>query len=150
MATIASIHFFFENAKPGLRNVKKLKRFISLISETEGKQLSQLNYIFCSDEDLLKINQQYLNHDFYTDVISFNFLGPGSEVIVAEIYISVERVKENAKRYEVPFENELHRVIFHGLLHLCGYRDKTNPDQKKMKSKEDRLLNEYFGKNVPQ
>jgi rRNA maturation RNase YbeY len=93
----------------------------------------------------LSINKQFLNHDFYTDIITFDLAAHPSDPIQAEIYISIQRVKENATTLNIPFTKELHRVIFHGLLHLLGYRDKLKKDQLTMRSMEDKLLLLYFG-----
>jgi probable rRNA maturation factor len=137
------IHFVFNNVTPILRNRKKLKGFINHLFQKEGKRINHLNYIFCSDQALLQINQKYLNHDFYTDVISFNLTHKQSEII-AEVYISLDRVKENAKIFKTTLQDELHRVIFHGSLHLCGYKDKTQKEIKIMRDKENELLQNYF------
>ena len=99
-------------------------------------------YVFSTDRDVLKINRQYLSHDFYTDVITFN-LSDGWD-IEGEVYLSVDRIKENAKAFNVSFSYELHRVIFHAALHLCGYGDKTTGDKVIMRKEEDRYLSEYF------
>ena len=139
----SSIHFFFENVSPSLKNKKKLKDFIGLLFKKEGKKLSSLNYIFCTDEALLKVNRQYLNHDFYTDIISFD-LSDSPDTITAEVYISVDRVKENARKFNKTAIEEIHRVIFHGALHFCGYNDKTAGEVKRMRMKEDDLLSNYF------
>lgn len=104
--------------------------------------MSKLRFIFCSDAYLLEINRQYLQHDYYTDIITFDLGEAGN--IDGEIYISVERVKENAGLMQTSFKEELHRVIFHGVLHLCGYKDKLKSERLEMRSKEDRLLQLYF------
>jgi rRNA maturation RNase YbeY len=135
---VAKINFnYHENFRiPGAIN---LKRFLEEVVSDEKKELHQLNYIFCSDEYLLKINQDFLKHDDYTDIITFD-LGDGSQ-IKGEIYISVERVKENAILYKSPsFMKELFRVIIHGLLHLVGYGDKKKSESKVMRAKEDYYL----------
>ena len=105
----------------------------------ERKPLADLTYVFCSDERLLQINRQFLQHDFYTDIITFPLSQP-QEPITAEIYISVDRVRENARKFGVSMKNELLRVILHGSLHLCGYGDKTAPEQAKMRKLEDKYL----------
>jgi len=116
-----------------------LKRFLEEIVSDEKKELHQLNYIFCSDEYLLKINQDFLKHDVYTDIITFD-LGNGTQ-INGEIYISVDRVKENAAFYKSSsFKKELFRVIIHGVLHLVGYGDKKKSESKVMRTKEDYYL----------
>lgn len=109
----------------------------------EQEELWSLTFVFCSDEYLLSINKEYLNHDYYTDIITFNLANTGHPV-EGEIYISLDRVKENAQKLNETYKNELHRVIFHGALHLCGYRDKTIEEQSKMRKKEDYYINLYF------
>ena len=106
---------------------------------------NSLNIIFCDDTYLLSINNQFLKHDFYTDIITFDLGSKKSDPIQGEIYISTERVKDNASKLGTPFIQELHRVVFHGLLHLLGYRDKLKKDQLTMRSMEDKLLMLYFG-----
>ncbi len=137
------IHFFFDNVPFILKNKQKLKNFIGYLFKKEGKRLAELNYIFCTDQALLKINRQYLHHDFYTDVITFNLSDTPNE-ITAEVYISVDRLRANAQKFKIPVSEELHRVIFHGALHLCGYRDKRNSDKELMSQKENGYLNDYF------
>lgn len=139
-----SIYFYFPYQQFTLKNRKELKRFILQTFKAENRHLHTLQYIFCSDADLLAINKQYLKHDYYTDIITFN-LGTNNN-IEGEIYISVERVKENAQLLNTSFKEELHRVIFHGVLHLCGYKDKLKRDKNEMRLKEDRLLQQYFNK----
>jgi rRNA maturation RNase YbeY len=102
-----------------------------------------LNYIFSSDKTLLNINRRYLKHDYYTDIITFD-LSENSRQIIGEIYISVERVKDNAEKLRLSMVSELHRVIFHGALHLCGYNDKMKADMEKMRDREQHYLGKYF------
>ena len=125
-----------------LPNRNQLKRFLDSIFRNEGKKLKSLNYIFCSDKELLKINIDFLNHDYFTDIITFDL--SEKDGIVGEIYISLERVRENAQQLKVPVTEELHRVIFHGALHLCGFKDKTKADKLVMTKKEDEYLYRYF------
>ncbi|MBK8710629.1 MAG: rRNA maturation RNase YbeY [Niastella sp.] len=127
----------------GLPNRKKLKIFLETLSKKENTRLSQVSYIFCSDEYLLQINKQFLNHDFYTDIISFEISNDPAGKI-AEIYISTDRIRDNAPRFKTTLLKELHRVIFHGILHICGYKDKTAPEQQIMTRKEDYYLDLYF------
>jgi len=109
----------------------------------ERHPLERLSFVFCSDRFLLDMNRSYLRHDDYTDIITFDLGGvPG--IVEGEIYISVDRVRENAKLHREPLEREVHRLIFHGLLHLCGYKDKLNEDQQVMRQKEDFYLARYF------
>jgi rRNA maturation RNase YbeY len=123
----------------------QLKSFIEKRVKKEGLIIESLNYVFCTDNYLLSINKQFLNHDYYTDIISFDLSDiPGR--LVAEVYISVDRVKENAKLHTTSFSKELHRVIFHGALHFCGYKDKKPADAKLMREMEDKWLKAYFSK----
>lgn len=140
--TIPIIQFNFLESID-LPNRTRLKQFLGSLFKKEGKALGELQYIFCSDDYLLEINRQYLNHDFYTDIITFD-LSEKSHPINAEIYISVDRVRENAKEYDSSLKKELHRVIFHGALHLCGYKDKTPQQKKLMRQKEDKYLGLWF------
>ena len=141
MPSKSKVCFFFQNVKARLTHRTLLKKYIHAVFKKEGKKLESLNYIFCTDKVLLEINRKYLKHDFYTDIITFDL--SETETIRAEIYISVDRVRENAMKLEVSFKSELHRVIFHGMLHLCGYNDKTQAEKKKIRSKEDHYLNKY-------
>lgn len=118
---------------------KSLKQAIRALMDEEGITVSSLDYIFCSDEYLLQINQTYLQHDELTDIITFN-LSENKEEVIGEIYISVERIADNALLFSKTFENEFKRVVFHGALHLCGYNDKTAAEAAEMRSKEDYYL----------
>jgi len=134
---------FFFQTKTSLQNRSNLKLFITSIFKNEKTLVKDLNIIFCSDEFLLNINREYLQHDYLTDIITFE-ISNDDNGITAEIYISIESVKKNASDYQSTMKNELHRVIFHGVLHLCGYKDKTKKDIVLMRSKEDNYLNYYF------
>ncbi len=121
-----------------LKNSIKLQKWISETIISEGYELGELLYIFCDDEYLHKLNIEYLNHDTLTDVISFDYnIG---KIINGEIYISVERVAENAIDFKTDFENELHRVMIHGVLHFCGYKDKSDTEERIMRQKEEECL----------
>ncbi|MBR9913563.1 MAG: rRNA maturation RNase YbeY [Algicola sp.] len=122
-----------------LENQKVLSEWISNTIQSEGCKAGEINYIFCDDAYLYKLNLEYLNHDTLTDIISFDY-SVGKE-LHGDIYISVERVTENAKDFKVSFHNELHRVMIHGILHYCGYKDKTDKDAELMRKKEDDYLN---------
>ena len=137
----SKVYFFFEKKGFSLENRSVLKNFICSLFKKEKSALESINYIFCSDKKLLEINKTYLKHDFYTDIISFD-LSPGPQK-VAEIYISIDRVRENAKELGVSFKNELHRVIFHGALHICGYKDKNKKDRETMRAKENKYLLDF-------
>lgn len=138
------IHFFSQGNKLGLRNRGKLKQFLQSLALKEGKKIAVLNYIFCKDEELLEINKTYLKHNFYTDIITFG-LSEKNDPITGDIYISIDRVRENAKKMGNSINSETHRVIFHGLLHLCGYKDKESAQQEEMRKAEDLYLKRYFG-----
>lgn len=112
--------------------------WISSVILSENKSEGEINYIFCNDDYLVEINQQYLNHDTLTDIISFDY-SLGNE-IHGDIYISIERVHENAEEFKVSFEEELKRVMIHGVLHYCGYKDKSESDELLMRSKEDEKI----------
>jgi len=120
-----------------------LKVFIRKLLEQEGKRLDTINYIFCSDEYLLNLNKKHLKHDTLTDIITFEFNLAG-EPLLSDIYISIERVNENAVLFHSSFKRELHRVIFHGALHLCGFKDKTPEQSQLMRSKEEEYLRRWF------
>ncbi|WP_412559591.1 rRNA maturation RNase YbeY [Winogradskyella sp. MIT101101] len=119
-------------------NEKEFSDWISNTIEEENCKEGEINYIFCSDQYLHKINLEFLNHDTFTDIISFDY-SAGKE-LHGDIYISVDRVAENAKEFNVKFEDELARVMIHGILHYCGYKDKTKEDKNQMRSKEDHYL----------
>ena len=138
----SKVYFFFDDVRFHFSNRRVLKRFIESIFKREGYPLQSLNVIFCSDKGLLRINQDYLSHDYYTDIISSPVSEPG-QPIQAELYISIDRVRENAKMLQTRFKTELHRVIFHGVLHLCGYKDKRPVDIKLIRKKEDEYLRSY-------
>ncbi len=137
------VQFYFLDRKPTLKERTRLKRFIEDLFKKEKKKLGNLSYIFCSDEHLLSINKDFLKHDFYTDVISFD-LSATKRLTEGEIYLSVDRIKDNAEQLGVSFKEELHRVIFHGALHLCGYKDKKKADVQQMRSAENKYLQLYF------
>lgn len=118
-----------------LKNQKKLVKWIGDVISSEGFQVAEINYIFCDDSYLNKINQEFLNHDTFTDIISFDYT-LGKEV-GGDIFISIERVLENAEKFNEVFENELHRVMIHGILHFMGYKDKTKKEKTLMRTKED-------------
>src|ERR1700744_4189985 len=131
-----AIHFFEEDVRFNLKNKNKVKDWVKSTIAAEDYKLQELNYIFCSDAYLLQINRQYLDHDTYTDIITFDN-SEKEKVITGDIFISIERIRENAAKFETGELNELHRVIIHGALHLLGYTDKTAASKKLMTSKED-------------
>ena len=121
-----------------LSNDAAFSNWISKVIVSENKKEGEINYIFCDDEYLLEINQQYLDHDTLTDIISFDY-SVGNE-LHGDIFISVERVRENANDFKVSFEEELRRVMIHGVLHYCGYKDKSEVDEQTMRVKEDEKI----------
>jgi probable rRNA maturation factor len=144
-STIAKIHFHYLHQRFSLADRSILKEFILKLFKKEKKRLVSLNYVFCSDAYLLRVNRQFLRHDFYTDIISFELSDPG-QPINAEVYISIERVRDNAEDFNTSFKRELHRVIFHGALHLCGYGDKRPKETRIMRKMEEKYLGLYFDK----
>lgn len=137
------VQFYFLDRNPVLKERNKLKLFIEKIFIQEKKRLKNLSYIFCSDEHLLSINKDFLKHDFYTDVITFD-LSSAKMQTEGEVYISIDRIKDNARHLGVSLKEELHRVIFHGALHLCGYKDKNKNDTATMRLMEEKYLKWYF------
>jgi probable rRNA maturation factor len=137
------VSFNYLNTKRGPKNRKKLKSFLIKLFKKEKCRFDSLVYVFCDDEYLLEVNRRFLKHDYYTDIITFNLSGQNSK-IAGEIYISTDRVLDNSKMWEDSFDKELHRVIFHGALHLIGYKDKSKVEKMKMRAKEDFYLYEYF------
>lgn len=121
-----------------LENEIQYANWISRVILSENKIEGDINYIFCDDDFILEINKQYLNHDYYTDIISFDY-SVGNE-LHGDIFISIERVQENAEDYNVTFEEELKRVAIHGVLHYCGYKDKSEEEESIMRNKEDEKL----------
>lgn len=140
------ISFNFENDFE-LANTEQISKWISSVILSEDKLEGDINFIFCDDEYLLAINQQYLSHDTYTDVISFDY-SIGNE-LHGDIFISTERVLENATIYKTAFQEELLRVMIHGVLHYCGYLDKSEDDEKLMRSKENEKLKMFHVEQHP-
>ena len=146
----ASIHFHTEDVAFTLRDKTLLRNWITTTLQKEKKEPGDINFIFCSDDHLLEINRSYLDHDTLTDIITFDYsVGTGEIVKGAkrlqatsgDIFISIDRVKENAEKFGTGFLNELHRVMIHGILHLAGYKDKSRKDKELMTQKEDFYLN---------
>lgn len=134
---MSQIYFFSEETSFHLENSSIHKKWLNFVASEENNGIDHLNYIFCSDDYLLKINKEHLNHNTFTDVITFEY---ATMPIEGDIFISVDRIKENASEFNVSFMNELNRVMVHGLLHLLGYKDKTKEDKIEMTSKEDHYL----------
>ncbi|MES2111918.1 MAG: rRNA maturation RNase YbeY [Bacteroidota bacterium] len=135
-----AIHFFEEDITYKLKQKTAVRSWITETIQAEGFKLKELTYVFCSDSYLLQINQQYLDHDTYTDIVTFDN-SDIAQTIIGDIFISIDRIRENAAKFGVAEADELHRVIIHGALHLLGYKDKAPADKKKMTLKEDFYLN---------
>jgi probable rRNA maturation factor len=135
----SEISFQVEDALDfSLEKESKVRSWIKKILKQEGKISGNISYVFCTDKQLLKINRQFLKHDFYTDIITFDYSEKNK--IEGEIFVSIDRVKDNAHKFKQPFQKELMRTIIHGILHLCGYKDKKPTDKKRMRAKEDEAL----------
>ena len=132
------IHFFNEDIAFRLKGIKEKRAWLIRCIESEGKITGEINFIFCSDDYLHQMNKEYLNHDTLTDVITFDYTE--GDMLSGDIFISIQRVKENAKLFSLSFPDELNRVMAHGILHLCGYKDKTVKAEKQMRNKEDEKL----------
>ena len=135
------VNYYFEDTAFKLKAKTKIKNWLKLVAESEVYTLGNVSVIFCSDNYILDINQRFLQHDYFTDIITFDY-SEGSK-ISGDLFISVDSVKENSIEYGTDFENELHRVIVHGILHLIGYDDHTDEDIKIMRSKENYYLSLY-------
>ena len=133
------IHFFYEDL-PETVSTQYIPWLEDLILK-EDKKLGSINYIFCDDEFLLKVNQDYLQHDYYTDIITFDNVK--GKTIAGEIFVSLQRVSDNASTLSKDYEEELRRVLAHGILHLCGYKDKSQEEEKEMRSKEDFYIKRF-------
>ena len=139
---MSKINFFNADQTFRFQNKSLLKEWIEACFRKEKRKLENISYIFCSDEYLLEINKQFLNHDYYTDIITFDL--SDSEKISAEIYISLDRVKDNAISLNVAYKKELLRVLIHGALHLCGYKDKQKKDTLIMREKEEWQIEKFY------
>lgn len=135
---MSAFKIFFEDTESFNVDKNELQKLVFFVIKSERKITGEISVIFCSDEYLLKINEQYLGHDYYTDIVTFDYVE--NSVISGDLFVSVDRVLENAGGLKLKFEEELHRVIFHGILHLCGYKDKINAEKKAMREKEDFYL----------
>ncbi|HCN49535.1 MAG TPA: rRNA maturation RNase YbeY [Chryseobacterium sp.] len=133
------IQFFYENLPESVNT--DYKKWLEDLILSEEKKTGEINYIFCDDEYLLKINQDYLQHDYYTDIITFDYVK--GKTISAEIFVSLQRISDNASTLSLDYEDELRRVLAHGILHLIGYKDKTEEEEKEMRRMEDLYLAKY-------
>lgn len=139
------INFECEDVELDLKNKLILRKWIKQVALSYGFKTGDLTYIFCSDDKIIEVNRQYLQHDYYTDVITFDY--DEDDVISGDMFISVDTVKTNAEQFAPSFLEELHRVIIHGVLHLCGLKDKAPEDEKRMRAAEEKalsMLNELF------
>ena len=138
-----NINFFFEDIKePGL-DYKQIKHWLSLLTKKYNFDLIELNYILCSDDYLLNINKEYLQHDYYTDIITFDNSEVAAE-IEGDIFVSIERVDDNSQTLKTTFKDETLRVLAHGLLHLCGFQDKDKEDSEEMRNQENNAIELYY------
>jgi rRNA maturation RNase YbeY len=135
---VSKLSFFFEDIEFLKLSTGNLQKLVRALIQNEEKKFGDISVIFCSDEYLLKINEQYLGHNYYTDIVTFDYVK--NSVISGDLFISVDRVAENAEKYGNPFIEELHRVVIHGVLHLVGYKDKTIEEQSLMREKENFYL----------
>lgn len=133
-----AIRFSTQSGDFELKEPEKVKQWIAAVIQRRGKAIGNVNYLFCDDEYLLDVNQRYLNHDTFTDIITFDYVAGG--LISGDILISTERVGENAEKFGVPFEHELHRVVIHGVLHLLGQGDKSDAEATEMRRQEEEAL----------
>ncbi|SOD95813.1 rRNA maturation RNase YbeY [Spirosoma fluviale] len=133
------IRFFNEDVPYKLAQKQVIRQWLKQQAEAEGFSVGDLNYMFCSDEHVLQVNRDYLQHDYYTDIITFD-MSEEEGKIEGDIFISVERVVDNASKLAVPAEQEMRRILAHGLLHLCGYGDKTDEEAAQMRLKEDEWI----------
>ena len=134
------INYFFENIDPKDIHPNTSKWLENLII-SENKKPGDINYIFCDDEYLLKVNQDFLDHDYFTDIITFDYVK--GKTISGDIFVSLPRILDNASTLSQNFEKEFNRVLAHGILHLCGYKDKTEDEQTQMRAKEDFYINQF-------
>ena len=140
-----AVRYYDQHVTSKLKDKKRLSTFLQALIRVQRPEVKtiDLTYIFCHDDYLLEINQQFLQHNTLTDIITFD-MSEEDRALQGEIYISTDRVQENAAKFKTGYNEELHRVIFHGALHLCGFKDKKPADKQRMRAEEDRCLNEYF------
>jgi len=135
------ILFNYESVDFKLENTEFYINWIEQSAKNEAKEIGDISYVFCSDDYLLDINQRFLEHDFYTDIVTFDYTE--DKVLSGDLMISIDRVKDNSEKFGTPFHEELKRVMIHGILHLCGYKDKTKEEEQLMRSKEDFYLSRF-------
>lgn len=132
------ITFVEEGVNAKLTERRLIKQWIRQVADSYGFKLGDLCYIFCNDDQILETNKQYLQHDYYTDIITFDYVEDG--ILSGDMFISVDTVKSNSELFKVSYKDELHRVVIHGVLHLCGLKDKSPDDEKKMRAAEEKAL----------
>ncbi|KAA9352797.1 rRNA maturation RNase YbeY [Larkinella humicola] len=141
------IRFFTEDIPFTLSRKIPTRQWLTALALKEGFSVGELNYIFCSDEYLLQVNREYLEHDYYTDIITFDNSEEENR-LEGDIFVSIDRVRDNARQLNIPEEQELRRVLAHGLLHLCGYGDKTDEEVKRMREKEEESLIDWNNRSL--
>jgi rRNA maturation RNase YbeY len=135
---VSNIDFFFEDIQPISINQISIKKYVNNLINKELKVCGDISVVFCSDNYLLEMNKQYLEHDYFTDIITFDYVE--GKTISGDLFISFDRIKENSKQFDTELVKEIYRVVFHGILHLVGYNDKTDAEQKLMTEKENFYL----------
>lgn len=135
------IQFLSENIKAPTLRKRDVTQWIKNTAEQYGKKTGEIAFVFCNDDKILEINRQYLQHDYYTDIITFDY--SQKNIISGDIFISLDTVKTNAEQFGIAFEQELHRIVIHGILHLCGQDDKTPELKKTMTAKENEALKQF-------
>jgi len=143
---VSSIDFFFEDIQPFKIHNEHIEKQVNRLTINELKQFGDVTIIFCSDEYLLDMNKQYLNHDYYTDIITFDYVE--GDTISGDLFISFDRIKDNSKEFGNELITEIYRVVFHGVLHLVGYKDKSDEEQALMTEKENYYLGEVDFKGI--
>ena len=136
------INFYSENIVVPKIPKRKIASWIKVVAQKYGKKIGEIAYIFCDDEKILEVNKQYLQHDYYTDIITFDY--SEKDTLSGDIFVSLDTVKSNSEQYNTLYINELYRVIIHGILHLCGQNDKTLKEEKRMREKEEEALEMFF------
>ncbi len=132
------IRFFAEDIKSPKIPKRKITNWIKAIAKEYGKNIGEIGYIFCSDKKILEVNNEYLHHDYYTDIITFDY--SEDNIIAGDIFISVDTVKSNSEEYKTKYDDEMARIIIHGILHLCGLKDKEPKEEKQMREAENKAL----------
>ena len=141
-----NINFFNQDLSYTLKQKNRIREWIKATAENEGKEIGEITYMFGSDAFILETNRKYLQHDYLTDIITFDYCE--ENMLNGDIAISLERVRENARTYQVCVEKELLRVLIHGILHLCGYKDKSRKDAAQMRSKEDFYIQKFYNNEL--